>query len=53
MAQPGCRGCRGAVARIRAEETRCHGIDFDEISDERLDAIADALEEDAAGVDES
>ncbi len=45
--------CRGAVARIRAEETRCHGIDFDEISDERLDAIADALEEDAAGVDES
>lgn len=50
MAQP---GCRGAVARIRAEETCCHGIDFDEISDERLDAIADALEWDAAGVDES
>lgn len=44
-----------AVARIRAEETRRHGVDFDEISDERGDAIADALEEHAAaaGVDES
>ncbi|WP_286958872.1 helix-turn-helix domain-containing protein [Arsenicicoccus sp. UBA7492] len=30
-----------AVARIRAEETRRHGLDFEAISDERWDAIAD------------